>query len=180
MYVDKNNKAVDEGTCMEPINRSNIEVYTEYITSVQKIMAIVTGVIIAILIFRWIMNPESGLGIVILLLIGLYISSLILSMKFNRISIILTPEAFIQTGINKVILWKEVDHIRCHSGRVRNLLYIYYRENEKIYRFPTNYPSVGNKKELLHSLKKFSEKYGFPFEIEPADKNIKQLIYTES
>ena len=165
---------------MEPINRSNIEVYTEYITSVQKIMAFIVGVIISILILRWIMNPESGLGIVILLLIGLYISSFIFSRKFNRISIILTPEAFIQTGINKVILWEEINHIRCYSGRVRNLLYIYYRENEKIKRFPTNYPSVGNKKELLHSLKKFSEKYGFPFEIEPTDKNSKPFIYTES
>jgi len=150
---------------MENIERENfrIEIFRGRIRYRTAIIMIISGALVFVYLLQWDIHQVNETYFVLgtFTAVLLYLLMLFIVWFYSKMAIILTRDALIHTGLAKVILWEDIDHLIFDPRAYRKGLVIYYRDGTEIKKFGLDYDSYENRALFLASLRKFSKVHGF-------------------
>ena len=150
---------------MEKIEKEHfrIEIYRARIDHWIVVGMTFLGTVILAYIVYWIIHPGRSMVFVsgVIISVVLYLFLLFIVRAFKRLRIILTRDAFIQTVIEGVIPWEDIDHVEYDPGEYRKGLSIYYTKHDQIKKLGTFYATIEDREQFLESVREFSKLYGF-------------------
>ena len=156
---------LDGGMYMENIERENfrIEIFRGRIRYRTAIIMIISGALVFVYLLQWDIHQVNETYFVLgtFTAVLLYLLMLFIVWFYSKMAIILTRDALIHTGLAKVILWEDIDHLIFDPRAYRKGLVIYYRDGTEIKKFGLDYDSYENRALFLASLRKFSKVHGF-------------------
>lgn len=147
-------------------DKSKVETYHVRVSPLYIVFPTAVGVCILFSVAQWITNPQVVWAFPSILFLTIIFLVLLLNYRqIGKITISLTPNAFVEKGFVKMtIQWGDIDHIVFSPDRFLRKLCIYYKKDNRIKRFIPSYSSIERKGQFIESLQKLSDTHEFAFE----------------